>query len=115
MNMEQYLKSNDQEPIVSSLLDEDPELLELVTKFVERLPEQLSDINDAVKENNWAELKRKVHDLKGLGGNFGFPVISQVAKQIEDEIRAQSFTNIPPLLQELNSLYQRIRLGQNNP
>ena len=109
--MQQTKNKTGQDPISSSLLVEEPELFDLVVKFVERLPKQLSDIRSATNDQDWSKLKREVHDLKGLGGNFGFPVISQVAQQIEDKLGYQLYDNIPPLLEELDSISQRITLG----
>jgi HPt (histidine-containing phosphotransfer) domain-containing protein len=104
----------DQYPITSSLLEEEPELFDLVVQFVERLPEQLAGIGRALNEQNWPALKHEVHDLKGLGGNFGFPIISQIARQIEDKLTQQLYDNIAPLLEELNSICQRITLGNKD-
>ena len=89
-------------------------MYDLVSKFVEQLPEQLAHLNQVAKQKNWKQLSQRIHDLKGLGGNFGFLVLSQVSKQIESEISSQAFSNIQPLLQELDSICERIKLGHNN-
>jgi len=109
--MHQTIKKADQWPITSSLLEEEPELFDLVAQFVTRLPEQLAGIGRALNEQNWPALKQEIHDLKGLGGNFGFPIISQIAKQIEDKLTQQLYDSIAPLLEELHSTCQRITLG----
>ena len=111
--MHQTTKMAGQSPITSSLLEEEPELFDLVAQFVERLPQQLAGIGLALDEQNWPALKQEVHDLKGLGSSFGFPIISAIAGQIEDQLKLQRYDNISPLLDELNSICQRITLIDN--
>ena len=111
--MHQTTKMADQCPITSSLLEEDPELFDIVAKFVERLPSQLAGISRALDEQNWLTLKQQMHDLKGLGSTFGFPMISEIAGQIDDKLKQQLYDNIRPLLDELNSICQRISLIDN--
>ena len=103
----------DQYPITSLLLDEEPELFDLVAQFVERLPAQIAVISRALDERNWPALKQEVHDLKGLGSSFGFPIISAIARQIEDKLAQQLYDNLSPLLEELKSICERITLGDN--
>lgn len=111
--MHQTIKMADQSPVTSSLLEEEPELFDLVAQFVERLPHQLAGISRALDEQNWPTLKQEMHDLKGLGSSFGFPIISEIARQIEDKLKQQLYDNISPLLDELNSICQRIALIDN--
>jgi HPt (histidine-containing phosphotransfer) domain-containing protein len=111
--MHQTTKMADQCPITSSLLEEEPELFDLVAQFVERLPSQLAGINRALDEQNWPTLKQEVHDLKGLGSSFGFPIISVIARQIEDKLKQRLYADISPLMEDLNSICQRITLIDN--
>lgn len=111
--MHQTTKMDDQCLITSSLLEEEPELFDIVAQFVERLPSQLADISRALDEQIWPILKQEVHDLKGLGSSFGFPIISEIASHIEDKLKKQLYDDISPLLEELNSICQCITLSDN--
>ena len=99
-------------PIISTLLAEEPEMHDLVDEFISSLPDSIHRIRQAAIESDWGTYKKQVHDLKGLGGNFGFPALSQLARQLETETNTQSDENIRLLLDELDSVHQRIQLGQ---
>jgi len=103
-----------QTPIVSTLIADEPDLLDLVEQFIQRLPETISKITDAIDSGDLGTAKKEIHDLKGMGGNFGFPVLSQIAKQIETEINLQQLDSIATLLQELKSILLRIQLGHGS-
>ena len=112
--MQQTIKTSSQEPLTSILLEEEPELFDLVARFVEHLPKRLSDISDATTDQNWDALKQQLHALKGVCINFGFPSISQLTQKIENTLSHQLYENITPLLEELNTLCQRINIGEND-
>ena len=113
--MQQTIKSSNREPITSTLLEEEPELIDLVIRFIEQLPKRIADISSAVNERDWPALKSQLHALKGLGANFGYPCISRLAQQMEDILAHFEYTNITPLLEELEALRHRITVGGSDP
>ncbi|WP_455233884.1 ATP-binding protein [Thiogranum longum] len=100
-----------QNPIVSNVLQDVPDLADLVVKFVEQLPAMLAPVDRAWKTKDWETLKDKAHDLKGVGGGYGFPQLTAVAGRIEFELAKQSYDDIEPLVAELWDLNQRIQQG----
>jgi len=86
-----------QDPITSTLLEDEPDLIDLVVKFVALLPKRLADIGSAANDRDWPALKHQLHALKGLGANFGYPDISRLAKQTEDALSHQQYGDIAPL------------------
>ena len=98
-------------PIVSTLIDDGPDFLKLVDMFVQRLPASLNKINDTLQQNQWPDLKALIHDLKGVGGGMGFPMITEISQTIEFQIAKQSFSEVTSSINELNSLCERIYLG----
>ena len=114
-NMQHTINSSDQQPITSTLLEEEPELIDLIVKFVELLPKRIADISSATNEQDWPALKSQLHTFKGLSANFGFQIISRLTQQIEDTLSHQQFANIAPLLEELDSLCQRVSVGHADP
>ena len=112
--MQPTITSSDREPITSTLLEEEPELIDLVIRFIEQLPKRIADIGNAANEKNWPALKSQLHALKGLGANFGYPSISQLTQQMEDMLEHFQYSNITPLLEELDTLCQCITVGGND-
>ncbi len=113
--MHNRLNPTGQETITSTLLEDEPDLIDLVAKFVARLPERLADIGGAANTQDWPTLKQQLHALKGLGANFGYPDISQLAEQTEDALSRRDYGDIAPLLERLNSLCQRVSVGDIDP
>ena len=99
------------EVIVSTLLQYEPELEDLVDKFVRQLPELIAELKRLHADADWPSFRHKVHDLKGMGGNFGFQMLSELAERLESAVKADDLEALPALLNELDTLHARIRRG----
>ena len=55
----------------------------LAKRFRENLPNWLDDISKAIETDDNEKLLRASHVLKGLGGSFGFPEITEICADIE--------------------------------
>jgi YesN/AraC family two-component response regulator len=110
-----HVPASQHAPIVSTLLDGDPGLVDLVAQFIERLPEMVEELAHHTAHGNWAALKAKAHNLKATGGGYGFAPVSEVAARIEFELAKQSYDTIPALLDELRTLQRRIQAGAALP
>ena len=67
-------------------LRDDPDYQELVELFSEGLKQYVQEISDALKNRNWELLQSVSHKLKGSGSAFGFPLITEVAGNINRTI-----------------------------
>jgi signal transduction histidine kinase/DNA-binding NarL/FixJ family response regulator len=103
------------EPVTSALLEEEDGMADLVSRFVERLPQILESLAAALGESNWAELKRIAHDLKGTGGGYGYPQLSTLAARLEFEILKQDAAAAGERIGELRELVARIECGLQLP
>lgn len=99
------------EVIRSSLLDEDPELIDLVRVFIDRLPGIVDTIIELHRQGNYAELKVKIHDLKSVGGNYGYNQISEVARAMDKQLVAGQHSDLSGYIQQLCQLRQAVLLG----
>ncbi|HEB59921.1 MAG TPA: response regulator [Gammaproteobacteria bacterium] len=111
-----YLKQvdnalTDSSPIVSRFVEEEPDLMDIVVKFVDELPSRLDDLLSAYEQRNWDDLKDRIHNLKGMGGGFGYPQVTDLAGKIEFEVRSGNYQNVRHLLKELADLCKRIGEG----
>lgn len=70
------------DPIISDL-GGDEDLIDIIEEFVEELPTRVADMNAALEEQNFDELRRLAHQLKGAAGGYGFPSITDSALQVE--------------------------------
>lgn len=76
------------EETLRSELADDPDMVELVESFVGGLAETVEKIEAALSAEQTDELARLVHQLKGAGGSYGFPAITQTARDAEAAIRS---------------------------
>jgi len=84
---------------------DDPEFQALVQQFENELPQKIRQIQKAMEEQDWTELKSLVHKLKGLGASFGYPEVSDISAQIQTAITSEMFDNVPPLVEILIDNY----------
>jgi len=105
------LKSNpsasSQQPQPEPDIVDDPEFQALVRQFENELPQKISDIQQAMENQAWMELKSLAHKLKGLGASFGYPELSDVSAQIQTAITNEAFDKVPPLVGILTGNYSK--------
>jgi histidine phosphotransfer protein HptB len=96
--------------VLVSQLAGDPDLRELIEQFVTELPERLANIRMAACAGNLPEVARLAHQLKGAGGSYGFPEISEGASELERAARLfQPGADVSRTLDWLTTICQRIR------
>jgi len=95
-NMNNYLSSEQQ--------------AELAARFIEKLPNMQAKLMTALDEQDWDSLRSVSHDLKGLGGNFGFPELTEIAGKVSDTLRQFEYTaasdDIQKLLDTISQILQ---------
>lgn len=103
--------TNENGPIRSALLAEEPTLIDLVTEFVARLPHSVKVIREAHDTSNDGALKTQVHSLKGSSGNFGYVELFKLCQAIEFEIAKTNIQGVAKLLVDLEAMVGRIESG----
>jgi len=98
-------------PLVSELLIEQPDCRELVVSFVEKLPGLIAELQSLNDQQDWNTMKDRIHDLKGLGGGYGYPQVSEIASAIESGLLSQQLNPIAEQLDQLRELLHLIQLG----
>jgi len=97
-------------PVFSELLD-DPGLASVVEKFIASLPDKTTSLTEAARQQDWDTLKDEAHQLKGLGGGYGYPEITQLAAKLEFQILNKNQLEIESLIASLNAYCERIYAG----
>lgn len=111
-HLEQILPSNlNMSPVVSSILADEPDMMELVQKFVGKLPGMVEKVQTAYETSNLDGFKAELHALKGTSGNFGYKEIFDITKRIEFEIITNNKNAIESLLVSLEGMVSRIQQG----
>ncbi len=98
------------ERIVSELAD-DPEIAEIIPEFVESLDGQLRAIRQAVSGKSFDDVRRAAHKLKGAGGGYGYPVLTDVAAAVEKHAKAGDADALSGAMEHLTAVCCGIRAG----
>lgn len=96
--------------ISSELLEEDPGLIDLVDKFISRLPILRDDIFKMYSENDIEAFSKLIHQMKGVGGNYGYPMLSELCAAIEVSCE-EEFSQVQAQLDELKVITEKILAG----
>jgi signal transduction histidine kinase/response regulator of citrate/malate metabolism len=89
--------------LASELIDQ-PEFRQLVADFLADLPRHLAAIDAAVVASDWQTLSARLHDLKGMGGGFGFPAITESAAAAHAALRQGNQVGAVALLDNLRTV-----------
>ncbi len=96
------------DPIRSELLRDDPSFAEIVVEFVEGLRQRLATMEDAVSASDFDALRVAADQLKGSGGGYGYPILTQQAAELERHARAKALDDCVKSLDGLKKLCARV-------
>jgi CheY-like chemotaxis protein len=112
------LSSQSKEPIISTLLSEEPTFRDLVEKFVSELPDILNKLHHAYQLKDWKALEDNLHSLKGMGGGFGYQGLTELAGKAEFQLLSENYDAAKTLLDEISNtcelIFQGINLNREN-
>lgn len=72
---------------IRSHYEDDADMLELVREFAGEIPSRVLRLMELLAERDFEELQRIAHQLKGAGGGYGFPQITEAAASLEGALR----------------------------
>ncbi len=94
---------NSESPLRSEYA-EDPDMVELVSEYVESMPQRLHSLMTAFELCHRDQLIRIVHQLKGSGGGYGFPLVSIAADKLERRLLSVTDQDMDTVGPDLDSL-----------
>ena len=100
-----------QEFITSELLEEDPDLIDLIDKFISRLTGMQEAILKAHNENEGETFLSLVHQMKGVGGNYGYPALTTLCAEIEAGAKNNNNSNVEEKLSEFKLMCDKVLAG----
>jgi len=65
---------------------------DLILQFIDGLDQRLKTIEQGASENDWEIVAAEAHILKGLGGSFGYPQITDIAGLLENLVRTSELS-----------------------
>jgi|GEM_PF-4114050 len=98
-------------PIISALLDDGPDMADLVAYFMGRLPGYVTELGTALARADFVAIKRQAHDLKSVGGGYGYPQVTELALKIEASAMDGQLEPLAGYVTEFEALAARIEAG----
>jgi HPt (histidine-containing phosphotransfer) domain-containing protein len=95
-------------PIGSKLVQDDPSLADLVLQFVGGLEGRIAQMEAALTAADFETLRRSAHQLKGSGGGYGYPILTEKAAELEQFARRQALDGCLDLIDELRDICSRV-------
>jgi CheY-like chemotaxis protein/HPt (histidine-containing phosphotransfer) domain-containing protein len=96
---------------IASHFVDDPQLADILPGFVERLPNQLDALCKALEEDRLEDAERIAHRLKGAGGSYGYPTLSEVARSLEVAAKARDINGATAALADVKEVCWAIQTG----
>lgn len=94
--------------IGSDLIHEDASFAELVTQFVAGLSERVTRMEEAIQMADFNALQVAAHQLKGSGGGYGYPILTEHAAQLERHARNHALDRCVEAIEELKDICERV-------
>ncbi len=99
---------NPNDPISSDLVRDDPSFADLVEEFVGGLDDRLKQMEQAIRASDFEALRCAAHQLKGSGGGYGYPILTDRAAQLEHGAKSEAVDDCFDQLAELKELVARV-------
>ncbi len=72
---------------IRSAFEDDPDMIELVSEFVSAFPARVAALEECLAQGDLPQIQLLAHQLKGAGGGYGFPQITEAADALENAVR----------------------------
>ncbi len=101
--------------LISELAD-DPDMAELIEEYLSELPDRVRALEQACAEEDLDMLTRLTHQIKGSTGGYGFPTISEAAREVEALAKVgKAVPQLTASVEALTNLCRRAARGADNP
>ena len=94
--------------VIRSEFAGDADFGEVLDGFIDAIPERCRLLADLHHAGSIEELGRVAHQLKGAGGGYGFPEISEAAASLQQACRDNDASRIEGCLAELLDVLGRV-------
>ena len=98
--------TSDNSPILSDFAG-DPDMRELVEFFVEQMPTRVQALQDSFESGALEDVRSIAHQLKGAGGSYGFPQITESARALEEHADSADLDAVRRSVDELIAICNR--------
>ncbi|MFH1731790.1 MAG: response regulator, partial [Planctomycetota bacterium] len=102
----------DGDDVVRSEFADDPDLTDVIGLFVSGLAGHVESMRNALNARRFDELRREAHQLKGAGGSYGYPDLTDAARVLEMTARNRDAASGRVALDRLAALCKAVVRGR---
>jgi HPt (histidine-containing phosphotransfer) domain-containing protein len=88
----------------------DADLADIVPVFLANRQKDIAKIRAVLAEGNFAEVQRLGHGMKGAGAGYGFPLVTDLGRALEEAARARDAAQIESRIHELETYLSRVEV-----
>lgn len=88
----------------------DQELAHLIPGFLENRNNDLIQLTTALQQGDFEKLAVIGHTLKGIGGGYGFPMITDLGAAIQQAAKVQDAQKASQLVAELKAYLENVEI-----
>lgn len=92
-------------------MEDDSLSTDLIKRFVNSVADKLVKIESLIINRDWQQLEEILHQLRGTGGNFGFPAVSELAEEMELYAKSKNANELNQLLVSLKETHEKMAAG----
>jgi histidine phosphotransfer protein HptB len=92
------------------IIQVDPDLEELIPGFLENRSADIGKLRTSLEEDDFVNLQSIGHSLKGVGGGYGFDLMSELGAAIESAAKEKDAGKINEKVKQLDDYLQRIEI-----
>jgi HPt (histidine-containing phosphotransfer) domain-containing protein len=70
-----------------SVYEDDPNMAEIVREFASELGERVEALETCLGSGDYDQLRTLAHQLKGAGGGYGYPLITESCAALEQALK----------------------------
>lgn len=92
----------------------DPDLIDIIPPFLENRKKDIHSILEALKIEDYETIQILGHSMKGSGGGYGFHVITDIGRSLEEAAKKKDTDAIKKCLKDLSHYLERVRWSADN-
>lgn len=92
------------------IIQVDPDLEELIPGFLENRVADIAKLRTSLDDNDFVSIQSIGHSTKGVGGGYGFNLMSEIGSEIESAAKENDADKIREKISQLDDYLQRIEI-----
>ena len=89
----------------------DSDLKELIPVFMDNREADIAALKKNLEAENFAEIEKIGHQLKGVGGSYGFDYITEIGREIENTANKNNIAELEQLINELETYIDTVEIN----